>query len=133
MKTRHNPKTKKLSTAMRTGYAIAKENGIKRIVGSLFELNNSGEICGACALGFALIGKYGLKNTEELYKEDFTVFDKAHEDNKCLLKTVSSVTRYNTLGDYEEDITPVEFVWNMNDNKKTPINKLVEKLEKCKL
>jgi hypothetical protein len=50
----------KLSTAIRKGYKIAQKNGIKQVKGRMFKRNKAGNLTGACVLGMAKIGKYGL-------------------------------------------------------------------------
>lgn len=58
---RPDKRIKKISTAMKRGYKISKENGIIDIKGEMFLIEN-GKCTGACALGMAYIGKFGIPN-----------------------------------------------------------------------
>ena len=111
---------------------MAKERGIRRIKGELIKRNKKGEICGACALGMAMIAKLGT----ETVADDYGMFDVLFPNmsnngrNKCLLKTVAP-NHTNHVSDLSDGV--VEFVYTLNDRTKLTPEEIAKKLEKCNL
>lgn len=134
MKTGNAPNVKKLSKAMRRGLAIGNERGIKRIKGTIFDYNDKGEVCGACALGFAIIGKIGVPkrrfrpgNKEQKALNELGI--KNTEKNECLLK----VSTPKAKDDYFGNLSVSNFVVTHNDTVGLSVDKIADKLEKCGL
>lgn len=129
-------KISKLSKAIWYGFKMGKERGIKRITGALYKFNSKGEVCGACALGFAGIAKFGtdpgiLKElTESAIAASFKDGNTTKKGN-CLMKTVSLNTKVRNS--FHSETRPKDFVMSLNDVSKMPIGKIADKLAECKL
>lgn len=132
----HQSRIKKLSTAMRHGLRMAQERGIKRVVGQLFRKNSRGEVCGACALGMAYIGRFGIEAAKQI---DENADGKAYDAlNKVFnINSQKSLTCLKKVGPKNiqkvEKFNTSQFVATLNDNNKLPVEVIAEKLEECKL
>lgn len=115
---------------MRRGYKIAKERGIKLGEGSV-RYKENGKDC-ACALGMALIGKYGPEKSKGMSYQQLDQDFKTDRHNACLLKTVGPKTR-KKLSDSAKTVLVTDFVYTLNDTVKLKPNVIAEKLEKCGL
>lgn len=143
MKTKHNPNIKKLSTAIRRGYKIAQENGIKVSRDSLIEFKYEGNkrvgIDCACSLGLGLIGLYGTdpkayKTNQDGYARLNKAFGSKNSDkSECLLKTAPNSKHVKESFDIDGKLSVHDFVIALNDGAKMNPEKIAEKLEKCKL
>lgn len=122
-----NKNFKKLSSALRKGYEIAKENGIRVARGRLFRYKKDGSISCACAFGMAAIGLYGpdpvkLKKVSE--SKIVSHFD-AKRPNECLAKKLKTEGRYgNNISDS---------VFCANDKRNLNPDQIADKLEECHL
>lgn len=129
MKTKHRKDIKRLSTAMERGSKIAKESGIKQVISSFLEhkWDENGEevVCGACALGMAAIGVFGVKGAESMDEELILAhFGLRDVENTCLAKKVGNEDFVKTVG---------ESVVVANDSRKKKIPTIVKALKECKL
>ena len=127
----------KLSKAIAYGFRMASERGIKNIKGELFNWSYKGngkyELCGACALGYAAIAKFGtdyntLSNIEESdVIREFNVEEV--EKGSCLMKTLTSPKQKDcyTGGSVED------FVISLNDTARIRADRIADKLAKCDL
>lgn len=114
---------------MRRGYKIAQERGIKLGKSSL-RYTDGGKDC-ACALGMALIGKYGPEKSKGM---DYDTLDRdfgTYKNVTCLLNTVTVSDRYKACLDESDDVKG--FVYKLNDLAYTKPDVIAEKLEKCGL
>lgn len=131
----HQRKIKKLSTAIRHGLKMCRERGIKQAKSTLIEVNIKGEVCGACALGMALIGVYGTKEAGRISNgKGYLMLQKlfGNKMNKCLPKTLSSKLQKNYI-DKNIAISPQAFVYRLNDHCSMRPDKIADKLEACNL
>lgn len=127
MKTKHNPNIKKLSTAIRRGYQIAKERGIKVARGVTFRKNKESEITCACALGLAAIGRYGLDKAGTM---DFSlIIDKfkIRDANRCLNKKVNHTEYFQKYRSVSSTVV------ELNDEKRKSPEQIANLLESCGL
>jgi hypothetical protein len=123
--TKPNRKIKKLSTAVRRGLKIAKENNIKISRQAFTIENDKGEVCRACTLGMAGIGLFGVR--EVLYKTEDSVMNHLglqSKENECLPKKLNLRPKY-------EDITSV--IMYANDSRNKSPEEIADALEACKL
>lgn len=123
----HNPRIKKLSTAMRRGYAIAKRLGIRRGKYEIAQVNSQGNLTKVCALGYALIGKFGVEAVKrgEGYAS-INTFNGATRPNPNLMKN-SPKSLWDIVG---VSTAPEDFVTVANDRLTYPIEKIAKILEK---
>jgi hypothetical protein len=141
MKTQPN-KNAKLSEAIRIGSKIAKENGIKHTTGRIFSRDSiNGEVLCACAVGLALLGKYGVENiAKRPHPSNFSgtfhrVFGTKKifaEKEQCLIKTVCKSKKLHVRG-ARLSKSIYEFIYRLNDLAELKPNAIAEKLEKCGL
>lgn len=134
MKTRPRKDIKRLSTAIRRGIKIGKENGVEHVRdGTLIDVDyETGQVC-ACALGFALIGLYGVKKGLESGYGDLKSV-KSNEINQCLPKVLPSNIRTKIGISKRSSPHVVEtVVIGLNDNTQLELEEIADYLEECKL
>lgn len=114
---------KKLSYYMLKGLEIGKASGVKPIINTLIKLNADGEVCGACALGFALIGKYGIKKANRHSTYDLKT---SLETNECL-KDVCDNKKFSS------GISVDNFTIILNDGEYATPEEIAGYLKQCNL
>ena len=129
----HQKGLKSLGKAIAHGAKMAAERGIKRIAGGLFDFNDKGEVCGACALGMAQIAKHGTIGVRQFdlnWAKDFPDSFKVPK-GACLRKTISNVTADKTGITESTDV--LSFVFNLNDKADVAPEVIAEKLKSCQI
>jgi hypothetical protein len=125
----HQPNIKSLSTAIKHGAKMAEERGIGQAYGSLAK-EEAGEVCSVCALGAAILGKFGIETARKVATGDVNgygllqaEFPIVKEKNTCLTNRAGLNINY-----------PVEdVVFQLNDRKGKSFKEIAEVLESCKL
>jgi hypothetical protein len=124
----HNPRIKKLSAAMRRGYAIAKRLGIRRGKGEVAVVDAMGNLTKVCALGYAVIGKFGVEEAKRRAGNADLKFNDFPNLNVANYKLMANSP--NSLKLLFNEYTPTGFVIEANDRVSYPIKMIAKILEK---
>ena len=132
MATRARKDIKKLSTAIKRGLKIAKENGIRHNIGSLRTLDENAKVCSVCALGYGVLGITGVKNFPANATDAYGIVQKLNgvsEPSICF----ASKARDLTNRPFYSDARVIANVMELNDNVHVEPEAVVELLEACGL
>lgn len=119
---RPDKRIKKLSTAIKRGFAIAQERGIRVARGEMFRIRQDGQIYCACAMGMAAIGLFGVDNAVNYSEKQVAeATDNGSLPVHCNFEERLKIRSQRLYGK----------VMEMNDDNTFSIPRIVEELRAC--
>ena len=113
----------KISEAIRQGVEVAKKHKITQATHVVFNINTEGEICKACAFGYAMLGAKGYEVCKELSREVNANYDILNDTFGLDLDANNAC-----LGE-----SPLWFVIHRNDADRCTPEEIANGLEACGL